>query len=53
MSPGASRSMPKMTIDMPSRVSAPTPSRCAMYVFTMPAARGYLSRQTSAMRPKL
>ncbi len=35
MSPGARRSMPKITIDMPSRVSSPMPSRCAMYVFTV------------------
>src|ERR1700687_1151360 len=35
MSPGARRSMPKITIDMPSRVRNPMPSRCAMYVFTV------------------
>src|SRR6266850_8354682 len=34
ISPGARRSMPKITIDMPSRVRRPMPSRWAMYVFT-------------------
>src|SRR5262250_3783383 len=34
MSPGARRSITKMTSDMPSRVRSPMPSRCAMYVFT-------------------
>src|SRR5260370_34379906 len=32
---GARRSMPKIPIDMPSRVKRPMPSRCAMYVFTI------------------
>src|SRR5712691_8131105 len=35
MSPGASRSITKMTRDMPSRVSRPMPSRCATYVFSL------------------
>ena len=53
-----------MTIDMPSSVSTPMPSRCAMYVFTRPAAHAvapssprhrarYLSSHTSWKREKL